>query len=168
MTTDVSFARDLNDLDGLEALLQEYLDWDIALFREATGADLSAEDYLQNTLSEIDLYFPPQGRLLLVRNAGQPVGMGFLKPIGEGLCEIKRMYVQPDQRGKGLGREILASLIAEARIIGYKKVLLDSATYMTAAHALYRSLGFTDSSYYAEGETDKALKAHLIFMEMTL
>ena len=78
------------------------------------------------------------------------------------------MYVVPDQRGNGLGRSILARLIEEARDIGYEKILLDSACYMTAAHSLYRSMGFTDTDYYAEGETDEMLKDYLVYMELSI
>ena len=78
------------------------------------------------------------------------------------------MYVRPDQRGKGLGKALLKRLINEAKDIGYRKILLDSASYMNAAHALYRSMGFTDVEYYSEGETDEALKKFLVYMELQI
>jgi ribosomal protein S18 acetylase RimI-like enzyme len=78
------------------------------------------------------------------------------------------LCVLPDQRGKGLGKAISDRLIDEAKDIGYRKVLLDSACYMTAAHALYRSMGFTEVDYYAEGETDEIFKPYMVYMEKRL
>ncbi len=168
MSANISVARNVGDLDGVSGILREYLTWDIDQLREVSGIDLDAEAYLDNTFKEISLYFPPRGRLLLAREAHRLVGIGFLKPIGNDTCEIKRMYVLPDQRGKGLGKVLLARLIADAKDIGYAKILLDSACYMKAAHALYRSMGFTDVEYYSEGETDEALKEFLVYMEMQI
>ncbi len=165
---EIIFARDTEDLDGLTEVLREYLEWDISQLREISGIDLDAVAYLKNTFEEIDLYFPPQGRLLLVREGQRLVGIGFLKPIRGEICEVKRMYVLPSQRGNGLGKTILAQLIDEAKKIGYKKILLDSACYMTAAHSLYRSMGFTNTEYYPEGETDEDLKDYLVYMEMSI
>ena len=78
------------------------------------------------------------------------------------------MYVLPDQRGKSLGKMILTRLIDEAKEIGYAKILLDTACFMTAAHSLYRSMGFTDVDYYSEAETDEAFKEYLVYMEMKI
>ena len=165
---DIVIAQDRDDLNGLSEVLHEYLSWDINLLNEISGLDIRVETYLNNTFSEIEDYFPPRGRLLLARDQTRLVGIGFLKPLDERVCEIKRMYVLPDQRGSGLGRKLLSQLIDEAREIGYEKVLLDSAVYMKAAHALYRSMGFTYVEYYPEGETDEALKEYLVYMELPL
>lgn len=168
MEFEITIARDTDELDGLANLLREYLEWGIAQLREYSELDFDAEAYVENTFAEIDLYFPPRGRLLLARDGTRLIGAGFLKPLRDEACEIKRMYVLPDQRGNGLGRTILARLIDEAKSIGYEKILLDSACYMTAAHSLYRSMGFTDTEYYAESETDEALKDYLVFMELKI
>jgi GNAT superfamily N-acetyltransferase len=168
MPAEIIVARDKSDLVGVTELLREYLIWDIGKLREVSGVELDAETYVENTLAEISLYFPPRGRLILARAADRLVGIGFLKPIRAGVCEIKRMYVQPDQRGKGFGKILLARLIDDAKDIGYEKILLDSAIYMTAAHSIYRSMGFTDVDYYSESETDEALKDFLIYMEMRI
>ncbi len=168
MPVDISVARGLEDLDGVSEILRDYLTWDIDQLREISGVDLDVEAYVSNTFKEIASYFPPRGRLLLARDVHRLIGIGFLKPIGNNTCEIKRMYVLPDQRGKGLGRTLLARLIDEAKDIGYGKILLDSACYMEAAHSLYRSMGFTDVEYYPEGETDEALKEFLVYMEMRI
>lgn len=154
--------------DGLEELVREYLSWDISELRRLSGIPLEAGDYIANTFAEIDKYRPPAGRILLAEDAGQPVGMAFLKPIRDGVCEIKRMYVRPEGRGSGLGRRLLNELIDAARQIGYATVLLDSSAHMTSAHALYRSVGFRDVDYYPEGETDERLGPYMVYMKMDL
>ena len=166
MAVELTVALDVGDLDGLAELLREYLSWDIDQLREISGMGLSVETYVDNTFEEISLYFPPRGRLLLARNLHRLVGVGFLKPIRVDTCEIKRMYVRPEHRGRGLGRIMLSRLIDEAKEIGYKNIFLDGACYMKAAHSLYRSMGFTDIEYYSEGETDEGLKDFLVYMEM--
>jgi len=168
MALNISFARSLDELHDLRPILTEYLEWDIAQLREASGIDISAFEYVENTFNEIDAYFPPHGGLLLARDNGILVGIGFLKKIRDEHCEIKRMYVLPSHRGTGLGKKILSTLIGEAKSIGYKTVLLDSAVYMKTAHALYRSMGFEDIEYYPEGETDEMLKDYLVYMELRL
>ncbi len=168
MPVEITVARDADDLDGLSEILREYLTWDIDQFREIAGVEFDLEPLLDYTFKEIDLYFPPLGRLILAREDRRLVGIGFLRPIRNEICEIKRMYVLPDQRGKGLGKTILARLIDEAKEIGYGKILLDIACYMTAAHSLYRSVGFTDVEYYSEAETDEAFKKYLVYMEMQI
>ena len=75
------------------------------------------------------------------------------------------MYVDPSCRGSGLGKTLISDLIAAAKEIGYRRILLDSACYMEAAHRLYRSFGFTDTDYYAQGETDEAFAAYMVYME---
>lgn len=165
---DIGIARNTDDIEGLPEVLREYLTWDINQFKKISEIDVQVDTYLNNTFSEIDIYFPPRGRLLLAREGPRLVGIGFLKPIDAEICEIKRMYVLPDQRGKGLGKKLLSQLIDEAREIGYKKILLDSAIYMKAAHSLYKSMGFSDIDYYSEGENDEALQEFLVYMALDI
>jgi N-acetylglutamate synthase-like GNAT family acetyltransferase len=82
--------------------------------------------------------------------------------------EIKRMYVRPCNRKQGLGRALLNRLLEEAGRIGYERVRLDSAPFMTEAHNLYRTTGFTEIDAYEGTEVPKELQVHWIFMENAL
>jgi GNAT superfamily N-acetyltransferase len=86
-----------------------------------------------------------RARLCVAEIAGEPVGIGGLRPLAGDEAEIKRMYVRPSARGQGVGRAILQRLIDDARALRYTTIRLDSAPFMHEAHALYRSFGFTPS-----------------------
>lgn len=81
MPIEITTASSRDDLDDLTEMLREYLTWDINQLCEVSGIHINPEVYVTDTLYEMDAYFPPRGRLLLVRETGNLVGMGFLKPI---------------------------------------------------------------------------------------
>jgi GNAT superfamily N-acetyltransferase len=111
-------------------------------------------------------YAAPRGRLLLLYEAGEAAGCGAFRPINEKVCELKRMYVKPEFRGKGLGRAMAERLLEEARTSGYEIARLDTATFLKEAPALYLSLGFqVIEPYYQVPE--EVLK-WTIFMERRL
>jgi carbonic anhydrase len=93
-------------------------------------------------------YAPPGGRLILAAREGQPLGYVGLRPLAEGVCELRRLYVAPEARGQGLGMQLAFAAIRAAREIGYRRVQLDSLPYMRMAVKLYRELGFTDTPAY--------------------
>jgi GNAT superfamily N-acetyltransferase len=78
------------------------------------------------------------------------------------------MYVRPHARNSGLGRALLNRLLEEARQVGYKRVRLDSARFMTSAHELYRSAGFHEIEAYEGSEIPQEFQNHWIFMEKLL
>ena len=91
-----------------------------------------------------------------------------MRRIQKDVCEIKRLYVRPEFRRRGIGRALLEKLIAEAQEIGYPTVRLDSTRFMGAAHSLYRSVGFYEIEPYAESEIPPEFRQHWVFMEKQL
>jgi ribosomal protein S18 acetylase RimI-like enzyme len=93
-------------------------------------------------------YEPPAGALLIARIDGQPAGMVALRPNGKGRGEMKRLFVQSEARGHGLGRQLAERIIEEARARGYTAIVLDTLPMMKDAQRMYELLGFVDIEPY--------------------
>src|SRR4051812_24266742 len=93
-------------------------------------------------------YEQPEGSFLVVWDGDEPVACGGVRSLGDGAAEVKRMYVVPDARGRGLGKLLLERLEAEASRLGYEKVRLDTASQLESAQALYRSAGYSEIGDY--------------------
>ena len=141
------------------------------LFREyATmpGVAPCIEDFGKEVASLPGAYAPPAGRLLLTieessENPGEAAGCVALRGLEQDACEMKRLYVRPAFRGKGAGEGLVKELIAEARSIGYQRMLLDTLPSMKEAHKLYRTLGFREIPSYQKNPIPGAL-----FFELAL
>jgi GNAT superfamily N-acetyltransferase len=156
------------DRDYFRELSWEYLQSANARLTEEYGIRCDIESMLAQTVQEIAKFLPPDGRLLLAEDEDQVVGLACMRRIREDIAEIKRMYVQPAFRRKGIGRALLETLLAEAREIGYLRMRLDSTRFMKEAHSLYRSVGFREMEPYPESEIPEAFRQHWLFMELQL
>jgi ribosomal protein S18 acetylase RimI-like enzyme len=109
-------------------------------------------------------YAPPKGRLFLASCNDRLAGCVALRPLGEGICEMKRLYVRPEFRGAGVGRHLMAAIIDAAREIGYERMRLDTLPQkMDQALAMYRRHGFKEIPPYYENPVKGAT-----FMELQL
>jgi GNAT superfamily N-acetyltransferase len=102
---------------------------------------------------------PGAGIFVVARWHGRPAGCGALRcirdpnlvrEVGSHAAEIKRMYVEPDSRGRGIGRAVLDRLETEARTLGVSRLVLETGTRQVEAIALYRRAGFTEIPAYGE------------------
>ena len=136
------------------------------LFREYEsdiGVDLCFQGFAQELAGLPGDYVPARGCLLIARWAGEPVGCVAMRPHGDDICEMKRLYVRPGQRGRHVGRALVEAIIAEAGRVGYRRMRLDTLPSMATAIAMYRRLGFVEIDPYTSNPVAGAL-----FMELTI
>ena len=108
-------------------------------------------------------YGPPGGRFLLLRAGDDTAGCVALQDLGGGICEMKRLFLRPEFRGRGLGRKCAEEVVQIAREMGYTALRLHTLPTMRAAIALYRSMGFAEIAPYDETPVEGVL-----FMELGL
>lgn len=93
-------------------------------------------------------YAAPKGCFLLAYFENQPIGCVALHEWSEGITEMKRLYVQPQKRGVGVGRKLVEAVIEQAKTIGYARIYLDTIPIMEKAQTLYRTMGFQEIPPY--------------------
>jgi epoxyqueuosine reductase QueG/predicted GNAT family acetyltransferase len=134
------------------------------LFREYEaylGFDLSFQRFDEELESLPGRYAPPTGQLLMARQGDIVIGCVALRQIGDGLCEMKRLFVQPAFQRQGIGRALSEAIITEARRLDYQRMRLD--TVLEPAKNLYRALGFREIPPYQQVPIEG-----VIFMELQL
>lgn len=143
------------DMAVVRILFEEY--------SKGLGFCLCFQNFDQELAELPGRYAPPAGGLWLAWAAGMPAGCVALRSLGNGLCEMKRLYVRPAHAGHGLGRSLAQAAVAGARERGYKAIRLDTLETMTAANALYQKLGFRRIEPYCDNPLEGAL-----YYELTL
>jgi putative acetyltransferase len=155
-----------SQIDLLHATLPEHVEQARSLFLEygsSLGFSLCFQSFDEELKSLPGAYGPPSGRLLLARSSGHAAGCVALRKLEAGICEMKRLYVRPGNRGSGLGRMLVERVIAEARTIGYERMRLDTVeSAMTDAIALYRRMGFEEIAPYSVIPIEDALWMELL------
>ena len=136
----IAQAETVEDLRHARTLFEEYA--------ASLGFDLGFQDFAAELAGLPGAYAPPRGRLLLAFHDGRLAGCVALREMGDGICEMKRLYARPDCRGLGVGHALAESIIAAAREIGYARMRLDTVPAMQRARALYRALGFEEIAPY--------------------
>jgi putative acetyltransferase len=122
-----------------------------AMFREYAaelGANLNFQGFEQELADLPGCYSAPEGCILLMQDGDVPVGCVALRPLEDRTAELKRMYVRPAYRRKGLAADLAEAILNLAVEQGYRRVRLDTLGSMTAARALYESLGFKEIEPY--------------------
>jgi GNAT superfamily N-acetyltransferase len=137
---EVKPARTTEQIEQVRELFREY--------QTSLGIDLDFQGFAEEVVGLPGSYAPPSGRLLLLVVDEIQRGCVALQQITSETCEMKRLYVQPGQRGTGLGRLLVACVLDEARSIGYRRICLDTLPSMTRAQAMYLALGFEEVQPY--------------------
>jgi ribosomal protein S18 acetylase RimI-like enzyme len=127
---------DADDVELVRTLFREYAD--------SLGVDLSFQGFEQ----ELEALPGGYDAVLVATVGGVAAGCVGVRPLEDGTCEMKRLYLRPSARGTGLGRVLAGAAIARARELGYARMRLDTLPSMTEARALYRSLGFVEIEPY--------------------
>ena len=124
--------------------------WEYARLR---NFDPALGNYEQEFATLPGVYGPPKGRLILALWGDQPVGCVAFKALDDQYCEMKRLYVSPDFRGKQIGKAMVAHLLKEARTMGYLSMRLDSHPWMSSAQRIYQHFGFQPIAAYNRNPT---------------
>jgi GNAT superfamily N-acetyltransferase len=128
------------DMAEVRVMLREYVEW--------IGLDLA----FQEIDAELDglpgEYAPPRGALFVAVEGPVYLGMIALRPSDRTIAEMKRLYVRPQSRGRGLARQLIARLCDEARRLNYTEIRLDTLPKMGDAQAIYETYGFVDIEPY--------------------
>ena len=143
------------DLSQGRELLREYA--------ASLGFDLHFQEFKKEVAGFPGEYSPPDGRFLLAQQDEKTAGCVAVRKISQGVCEMKRLYVRPEFRKKGVGRKLTEAIIEEARKMGYGHMRLDTVPFMKEAIALYGSLGFKEIESYRYNPIEGAK-----FMELEL
>ena len=131
-------------------------------YADSLGFSLCFQRFDQELAALPGEYAPPDGRLLIAEYRGQLAGCVALHKLEPEICEMKRLYLRPQLRGRGVGRAIAETVIAEARLIGYRKMRLDTVEpVMPNAVAMYRRLGFVAIETYSANPIAGALYMEL-------
>ncbi len=153
-------------------------------YAESIGVDLGFQGFEQELASLPGAYVPPGGMILLAVTAaaatsqrtgddGTPperntpddadlAGCVAMRPMERDVCEMKRLFVRPEHRGSGLGRQMAVAIIDAARTAHYRCMRLDTLNTMTPAIALYRSLGFAEIAPYYDNPIPTAVYFELM------
>jgi ribosomal protein S18 acetylase RimI-like enzyme len=125
-------------------------------YADSLGFDLEFQGFSQELATLPGNYAPPEGCILLAEDSGYFVGCVALRLLEDKICEMKRLYVKSDYRGRGMGRMLGCSVIDRARGTGYEKMRLDTIATMKEARSLYYSLDFRNINAYRYNPVDDA------------
>ena len=132
-------------------------------YAESLDFDLEFQGFSRELATLPGDYASPKGCILLASDSDQLAGCVALRPLEDTICEMKRLFVLLNYRGRGMGRMLACAVIDKAREIGYAKMRLDTVATMKEARTLYYSLEFKNIEAYRYNPHDEPS-----YMELTL
>lgn len=145
-------AKSPHEIDDVRRLFREY--------EAYLNVDLCFQQFESELANLPGKYAPPSGTLLLAKDQGKAVGCGALRRLSatqDRTCEMKRLYVCPEGRGLGIGKQFARRLIREGVRLGYSTMVLDTLNRLEAAIHLYESLGFVRTGPYYDNPIPDAV-----------
>ena len=144
---DVVEATCHEDILEIRRLFRAYADW--------LNVDLCFQDFEEELASLPGKYAAPDGRLLLARVNGDVAGCVGVRPLGDGICEMKRLWVEPAFLRLGIGRRLAEAIVDAGRELGYTTMRLDTIPKrLKAAGHIYETLGFKEIPDYYRNPLD--------------
>jgi putative acetyltransferase len=135
------YAEGAGDIETVRTLFSEY--------QQGLGVSLCFQDFESELAGLPGKYANPEGCILLAEADGRPAGVVALRSlVGDTVAEMKRLYVRPSARGRGLGRRLASAIVDEARKRRYEALRLDTLPHLTEAIELYRAMGFVEIPAY--------------------
>jgi len=122
------------------SLFKEYAEW--------LNIDLSFQNFEEELLQLKEMYSAPTGDIFLLQQENEFIGCVAIRKKEEGIAELKRMYIKPTTRKSGGGTLLLEKALADATLLGYKLIRLDTLANMTPAINLYKKHGFYEIAPY--------------------
>lgn len=141
-------------LQAVRQLWTEY--WQLA------GLSPEFQDFQQELRTLPGVYTAPGGQLLLARVNHEPAGTAAFRPMSDGACEAKRLFVRSEFRRRGIAAALLETLVRNARQCGYRTLYGDTLPSMAAALGMYRRIGFEEVGPYSTRPTPGAVYLRLI------
>ncbi len=157
------------DIDAVQDLCRSFRNW--LYERYSDDRELIDVYYNPHTFEQLlaDLpviHAPPDGAILLARNEGETAGCVMLRKFEDGISEMKRLFVSPEQRGHGVGVALGEAALRQAKSAGYHSMWLETGPLHREAQALYHKLGFSvRDAYY---DPDPELRGKIMFMKRDL
>ena len=150
-------------IEDIRSLFSEYTDMLVSINPEF-HLYLEIQHYDDEKENPSLKYALPDGRLYLdISDDGIARGCIALRKLSDGKGEVKRLYVRPEYRGKGIATALVERIVKDARNIGYKELYLDTLPELESAVKLYKSFGFEETGQYNDSPVDKT-----IFMKLSL
>lgn len=141
-------AQNTGDFLKAKELILEYIQWLGINGGETVRETLAAQNFDKEVEALPVTYGHPDGGLVIALKNDKPVGVAGIKRFNDKECEVKRMYVQPGNRGLGIGKLLLAHCIEIAKKLNYETIKLDTADFMSSAIKLYTDNGFVEIAAY--------------------
>lgn len=153
---DISFLPAQNDPSLLKPLFEAYaaMLYDVD---DGMRACLANQNYDEELAHLSEKYAPPHGSIYVIFCNGETAGMGALTKLSTNCGELKRIFLYPKFRGKGISLLLMDRLLSDADTFGYKHIRLDTFPAMTAAIGLYEKLGFYPITRYNNNPLEKAI-----------